>query len=173
MPDVILVDENDVPVGTMEKLEVHEKGLLHRAFSIFIFNKNGDMLLQQRADRKYHSPGLWTNACCSHPAPGEETLPAATRRLQEEMGFATFLKPAFKFTYQCHFDNDLSEHEYDHVFTGLYEGDIVAAEEEVKTWKYVSIDEIAQGLEIFPENYTAWFRIAFPKLVEYLAGSQG
>ena len=116
--DVILVDEHDVQTGTMEKMEVHQKALLHRAFSIFIFNEKGEMLLQKRADRKYHSAGLWTNACCSHPKPGEETLAAAEIRLQEEMGFNTELKKAFDFIYKAPFDNGLTEYEFDHVFIG-------------------------------------------------------
>src|SRR5258708_5798594 len=118
----------------MEKLEVHQKGLLHRAFSIFIFNRKGEMLLQQRALNKYHNGGLWTNACCSHPAPGEKTLTAATRRLKEEMGFTTALEKAFDFTYKVSFENGLTENEFDHVFTGRYEGSIEPNPDEVKDY---------------------------------------
>ena len=120
--DIILVNEEDVQVGTMEKMEVHERGLLHRAFSVFIFNKAGEMLLQQRALSKYHSGGLWTNACCSHPRPGEKTEDAAARRLFEELGFGTELRFAFSFTYKAAFDNGLTEHEFDHVFVGHFDG---------------------------------------------------
>src|ERR1700754_1322335 len=116
--EVILVNENDIPVGTMEKMEAHRKALLHRAFSVFIFNSKGEMLLQQRADKKYHSGGLWTNACCSHPKPGEEIETAASRRLREELGFGTGLRKVFDFIYQSPFDNGLTEFEFDHVFFG-------------------------------------------------------
>src|SRR5215468_430433 len=116
MEQVILVNELDEEIGTMEKLSAHEQGVLHRAISVFIFNEKGEMLLQQRASRKYHSGGLWTNACCSHPHPGEATHAAALRRLKEEMGFETSLKKAFDFVYKTSFDNGLTEHEFDHVF---------------------------------------------------------
>ena len=119
--EVILVNERDEPVGAMEKIEAHRKGVLHRAFSIFVFNKQGDLLLQQRAANKYHSGGLWTNTCCSHPEPGQQTKDAATKRLTEEMGFTTPLEKIFEFTYHTNFDNGLTEHEYDHVFTGQYD----------------------------------------------------
>jgi len=122
--DVILVNEQDQPVGTMEKMEVHQKALLHRAFSVFLFNDRGEMLLHKRADSKYHSGGLWTNACCSHPRPGEDTRSAAEKRLQEEMGIVTPLTKAFDFIYKASFDNGLTEHEFDHVFTGTYQGSI-------------------------------------------------
>ena len=118
--NVILVDENDAPIGIMEKIEVHQKALLHRAFSVFIFNSKGEMLLQKRANNKYHSPGLWTNACCSHPSPGQDTLEAATKRLQEEMGFTTAIEKVFDFIYKAPFDNGLTEYEFDHVFIGTY-----------------------------------------------------
>ncbi len=124
LTEVILVNEADEPIGTMEKMEAHVKGLLHRAFSIFIFNSRGEMLLQQRAGGKYHNGGLWTNTCCSHPIPGEKVLSAAKRRLSEEMGFVTELSPAFNFTYKATFDNGLTEYEYDHVLTGVYDGDV-------------------------------------------------
>src|ERR1700744_2758864 len=117
--EVILVDEADVQLGTMEKIEAHRKALLHRAFSVFIFNSKGEMLLQQRAAEKYHSPGLWTNACCSHPRPGEETQAAAMRRLMEELGFTLELEKIFDFTYRSEFENGLTEFEFDHVFVGL------------------------------------------------------
>src|SRR3954470_13284590 len=122
MEQVILVNEKDQAIGTMEKMEAHRKGVLHRAFSVFIFDRHGKMLLQQRAFHKYHSGGLWTNACCSHPLPGEDIESAAHRRLYEEMGFQTPLKKIFDFTYKADFRNGLTEYEFDHVFTGYYEG---------------------------------------------------
>ena len=128
---LILVDEQDNPIGTCEKMEAHRKGLLHRAFSVFIFDAQGRMLLQQRALSKYHSGGLWTNACCSHPFPGEDNLTAATRRLQEELGFTTSLRKAFDFYYRAAFDNGLTEHEFDHVFVGQYEGTLEVNPQEV------------------------------------------
>lgn len=166
--NVILVNENDEPIGQMEKLEVHQKALLHRAFSIFIFNEKNELLLQKRADTKYHSPGLWTNTCCSHPQPGQETLPAAQKRLQEEMGINAVLEKAFHFIYKAPFENGLTEHELDHVFIGRYAGDIVPNAEEVSDYCYKSINEIKASLLTHPQKYTAWFKIAFPKVVEFL-----
>ena len=122
MEEVILVNEQDEQTGTIEKMEAHRKALLHRAFSVFIFNGKGEMLLQQRAMGKYHSPGLWTNACCSHPRPGEEVETAAFRRLKEEMGIETSLKKIFDFIYRTEFDNGLTEYEFDHVYIGTYPG---------------------------------------------------
>jgi len=166
--DVILVDERDVQIGTMEKLEVHQKALLHRAFSIFIFNGKGEMLLHKRASNKYHSAGLWTNACCSHPSPGEETILSAQNRLQEEMGIHTSLEKAFDFTYKAAFDNGLTEHEFDHVFVGKYDGEIFPNKEEVSDYCFKSIDAIKDSIQTHPQKYTEWFKIAFPKLEEYL-----
>ena len=166
--DVILVDEHDVQTGTMEKMEVHQKALLHRAFSIFIFNEKGEMLLHKRAEKKYHSGGLWTNACCSHPQPGEETLAAAQMRLQEEMGFNTELKKAFDFIYKAPFDNGLTEHEFDHVFIGTYDGDIVPNTEEVSDYCFKPVAEIKNLIQSHPQKYTEWFKIAFPKMEAYL-----
>lgn len=166
--DVILVDEQDMPVGAMEKMEVHQKALLHRAFSIFIFNERGEMLLHKRADKKYHSGGLWTNACCSHPRPGEDTLAAAAKRLQEEMGIVTDIKKAFDFVYRAELDNGLTEHEFDHVFTGIYSGEIVPDKEEVSDYCYKTIDEIKDSIRSHPQKYTEWFKIAFPKMEAYL-----
>lgn len=167
--DVILVDENDIPTGTMEKIEVHEKALLHRAFSVFIFNSKGEMLLQQRAAEKYHSPLLWTNTCCSHPAPGQDVMAAAVKRLKEEMGFTTQLKKAFEFIYKAPFDNGLTEYEYDHVFTGVYDDAITPDEDEVCAYHYKSAESISTDLQLHPEKYSAWFKIAFPKLQAYIA----
>jgi len=170
--DLILVDENDSPLGTMEKMEVHQKALLHRAFSIFIFNGKGDMLLHQRASNKYHSAGLWTNACCSHPLNGQETIEAAEKRLKEEMGFTVPLKKAFNFTYKAILENGMTEHEYDHVFIGTYDGDIQPDEDEVKDFCFVNMNEIRSSIQSHPRKYTAWFKIAFPKVEEYLASIQ-
>ena len=166
--DVILVDEHDVQTGIMEKMEVHQKALLHRAFSIFIFNEKGEMLLHKRAEKKYHSGGLWTNACCSHPQPGEETLAAAQMRLQQEMGFNTELKKAFDFIYKAPFDNGLTEHEFDHVFIGTYDGDIVPNTEEVSDYCFKPVGEIKNLIQSHPQKYTEWFKIAFPKMEAYL-----
>jgi isopentenyl-diphosphate Delta-isomerase len=168
MHQVILVNEQDEATGIMEKMEAHEKAVLHRAFSVFIFNKEGFMLLQQRALTKYHSPGLWTNACCSHPFPGEETIDAALRRMKEELGFSTSIQKAFHFTYKAAFDNGLTEHEFDHVFVGTYEGALQLNTEEVKDITYKSMEEIAADLETVPHHYTAWFKIAFPLLSEWM-----
>ena len=166
--EVILVNEQDEAIGTMEKMEAHRKALLHRAFSVFIFNSKGEMLLQQRAFGKYHSGGLWTNACCSHPYPGEETLVAASRRLFEELGFNTPLKKIFHFTYKSPFENGLTEYEYDHVFTGMYEGEIKPDPAEVNAYAYKSLDEIAALLKSSPTEFTTWFHIAFPKVAEVI-----
>ena len=167
MEQVILVNEHDVELGTMEKMEAHLTGTLHRAFSIFIFNAKGEMLLQQRAATKYHNGGLWTNACCSHPLPGEITLTAANRRLQEEMGFTTTLEKAFDFTYKTLFENGLTEHEFDHVFIGTYDGEINANNAEVKDYCFKTISEIESSMQTHPQKFTAWFKIAFPKIKEF------
>lgn len=166
---VILVDEADSPIGHMEKMEAHQLGLMHRAFSIFIFNQAGEMLLQQRALVKYHSAGLWTNACCSHPRPGERTEQAAQRRLFEELGFTTGLNEIFDFTYTAGFDNGLIENEYDHVFTGIYDAVINPAQSEVMKIAWRSMEWISEDLNANPRNYTAWFHIAFPKICYWAA----
>jgi isopentenyl-diphosphate Delta-isomerase len=168
MTDVILVNEADEPIGTMEKMEVHQKALLHRAFSVFIFNKKGEMLLQQRAATKYHSAGLWTNACCSHPQPAEDTLSAAQKRLQEEMGFTVPLQKAFHFIYKTPFENGLTEHELDHVYIGKYDGNIVPNVAEVGDYCYKTMEDIAADIVATPATFTTWFAIAFPKVVAYL-----
>lgn len=167
MEHVILVNEQDEVLGVMEKMEAHEKALLHRAFSVFVFNAKHELLLQQRAFTKYHSAGLWTNTCCSHPRPGESTEAAAIRRLQEEMGFTTDLVKAFSFTYSASFDNGLTEHEFDHVFIGNYDGEIVINEEEVASYVYKPLEEVALLLKQEPATFTAWFHIAFPKIYEW------
>jgi isopentenyl-diphosphate delta-isomerase len=161
---LILVDENDRPVGTMEKMEAHHQGLLHRAFSVFIFDGKGKMLLQQRALTKYHGGGLWTNACCSHPFVGEATETAALRRLEEEMGFTTGIKKIFQFTYKAAVENGLTEHEYDHVFAGEYEGEINPNPEEVAAYKYETLTQIKQAIKEDGSEFTSWFKIAFPRV---------
>ena len=169
MDKLILVDKKDTPIGTIEKMEAHQKALLHRAFSVFIFNTKGEMLLQQRALDKYHSGGLWTNACCSHPYNGQETQAAAEKRLQEEMGFTTVLTKVFDFIYKAPFDNGLTEHEFDHVFTGTYDGAIVPDKSEVEDFCFMSMEDIKESLRLHPQKYTVWFKIAFPKMESYLA----
>jgi isopentenyl-diphosphate Delta-isomerase len=161
---VILVNEHDEESGIAGKMEAHRLGLLHRAFSVFVFNSKGEMLLQQRAMDKYHSGGLWTNACCSHPAPGEEISSAASRRLQEEMGFVTKLEKVFDFIYRTDFDNGLTEHEFDHVFTGEYDGKILSSSREVMDYCFKSMEDIGESLKFHPHMYTAWFRLVFPRI---------
>ena len=162
--EVILVDENDSPTGVAEKMAAHLEAKLHRAFSIFIFNSEGKMLLQQRALSKYHSGGLWTNACCSHPIPGESTLAAANRRLNEELGFETQIEKAFDFVYKAKFENGLTEYEFDHVFVGEFDGEIVFNKDEVMELSFESISSIKELMFKNPEQYTVWFQIAFPKV---------
>ncbi|MFI5131287.1 MAG: isopentenyl-diphosphate Delta-isomerase [Chitinophagales bacterium] len=167
LQQVILVDEQDEPAGTMEKMEAHRQGLLHRAFSIFIFNSKGDLLLQRRAINKYHSGGLWSNSCCSHPEPGEETVVAARRRLKEEMGFTTHLDKIFEFIYKAEFSNGLTEYEFDHVFAGRYEGSIDYNKEEVMDYCYKSLADIRDELRNHPDSFSKWFCVAFPKIEEW------
>jgi isopentenyl-diphosphate Delta-isomerase len=164
MEQVILVDENDVAKGTMEKMEAHEKALLHRAFSVFIFDEAGKMLMQQRSEKKYHSGGLWTNSCCSHPRPGEEVAAAASRRLQEELGFVTPIEKIFDFVYQSAFENGLTEYEFDHVFVGKYSGNIYPNPDEVAAYAYCDMNTLQQLLITEPAMFTSWFHIAFPKI---------
>jgi isopentenyl-diphosphate delta-isomerase len=164
---VILVNENDEPIGVMGKMEAHQKGFLHRAFSVFIFDSKGRMLLQQRAAEKYHGAGLWTNACCSHPFPGESTEDAAQRRLGEELGFVTPLKEIFAFTYKADVENDLIEHEYDHVFAGEYEGSIEANKNEVAAYRYKELKAVKLELLQQPQDFTSWFKIAFPRIEQW------
>jgi isopentenyl-diphosphate delta-isomerase len=160
---VILVDENDKEIGTEEKMKAHEEGVLHRAFSVFVFNSKGGMLLQQRARSKYHSGGLWTNTCCSHPRPGETVEHAAHRRLKEEMGFDCNLKEIAHFIYKAQLDHDLTEHEFDHVFVGRYDEDVNSNQDEVEDVSWVRPDDLKKDIDIHPERYTEWFKIAFKK----------
>lgn len=163
---VILVDEEDTEIGISEKIEAHKNPKLHRAFSIFIFDSKGKMLIHQRAHGKYHCPDLWTNACCSHPKPNESTDDAAHRRLVEEMGFDTKLDELFHFIYKAPFDNGLTEWELDHVFLGTFEGEIVPNPEEVGDFKYIDLDELEEDIKNNPDNYTPWFKIAVVKVLD-------
>src|SRR5215831_7942460 len=167
MEEVILVNEFDEESGTMEKMEAHRKGILHRAFSIFIFNNKNEMLLQQRSVHKYHSGGLWTNACCSHPKPGELTEAAAKRRLKEELGFETTLEKIFDFTYKASFENGLTEYEFDHVFAGIYNDEIDFNKHEVQDICFRSMGEIESAMQTHPNKFTAWFFIAFPMIKKW------
>ena len=161
MEYVVLVDKQDRDIGKMEKMEAHEKGLLHRAFSIFIFNSSGHILLHQRAESKYHSANLWTNTCCSHPRVNESLIDGANRRLLEEMGMKASLDYAFNFIYKVELENNLFEHEFDHVFYGVSDVLPVINPLEVKSYKYESPDLILRDIEHNPENYTTWFKICF------------
>ena len=165
---IVLVNEQDEMRGTMEKMEVHRKGLLHRAFSVFIFNSKGEMLLQQRALSKYHSAGLWSNACCSHPFPGETVEDGARRRLKEELGFSVKVIKAFDFIYKASFPNGLTEFEFDHVFAGEYNGEVQPNSVEVCDYCYKNMADIRDSLLQHPENYTAWLPVAFPKIEAWL-----
>ncbi|MBG43565.1 MAG: isopentenyl-diphosphate delta-isomerase [Aequorivita sp.] len=165
---VILVNEQDEKIGLMPKQEAHEKGVLHRAFSVFIFNNNNELMLQQRALHKYHSPGLWTNTCCSHQRDGESSLEAGKRRLSEEMGFVTDLKETTSFIYKAPFDNGLTEHELDHILIGNFEGTPNINKEEVASWKWMDLEEVKKDIKINPKIYTAWFKIIFDKFYQHL-----
>ena len=162
---VILVDEKDNEVGVGEKLKVHQEGKLHRAFSIFIFNSKNEMLLQKRAKTKYHSPALWTNACCSHPRPKKDLKSEAKRRLKEEMGIDCELKEVFSFIYKVNLGN-LTEHEFDHVFVGKFDGNPMPDNKEADDWKWVNINELRQDVKENPEKYTFWFRLILDKLAK-------
>ncbi|MGI9527684.1 MAG: isopentenyl-diphosphate Delta-isomerase [Weeksellaceae bacterium] len=165
---VVLIDNNDEPVGLMDKLEAHEAGLLHRAFSVFIFNDKGELLIQQRALNKYHSPGLWTNTCCSHPREGETYKEGAVRRLQEEMGFSTNLHYLFNFTYKADVGQGLTEHELDHVFKGTYNQEPNINPEEVASYQWVNLEELKHDIVANPLKYTTWFRIIFNEYIHHL-----
>ncbi|MCB0462276.1 MAG: isopentenyl-diphosphate Delta-isomerase [Flavobacteriaceae bacterium] len=172
---VILVNENDEQIGLMPKMEAHEKALLHRAFSVFIFNDKNELMLQQRALSKYHSPGLWTNTCCSHQREGESNIEAGKRRLQEEMGFVTELKETISFIYKAPFDNGLTEHELDHIMVGHYDKDPNINKDEVESWKWMDLEDVKVDMTLHPEKYTAWFKIIFDKFYNHinLVGNEG
>jgi len=163
---VILVTKEDIQIGLMPKMAAHERAQLHRAFSVFIFNDKNELLLQQRALDKYHSPGLWTNTCCSHQRDGETNLEAGKRRLQEEMGFSCDLKELFWFVYKAPFDNGLTEHELDHVMVGYYNDNPVINTEEVASYNWRALSDVKTDMQENPQKYTAWFKIIFK---EYLA----
>ena len=162
-----LVDENDQMYGTMDKLAVHQKGLLHRALSVFIFNTNGELLLQQRAWGKYHSEGLWSNTCCSHPRPGENIMDAANRRLQEEMGLDTELSYAFHFIYRADMGNGFTEHEYDHVFIGVSDEAPIPDPEEAADFKYMSMEVLEKELQEHPDKYSKWLNICYQQVLNH------
>ena len=166
---VILVDNNDNQIGLMPKLEAHEKGVLHRAFSVFIFNNHGELMLQRRALTKYHSPGLWTNTCCSHQRDGESNISSGKRRLKEEMGFDTELFEKTSFIYKAKFDNGLIEHEFDHVLVGSYNHSPIINSIEVDSWKWMSLENIKKDINDHPDKYTAWFKIIFEKYYKYIS----
>lgn len=165
---VVLVDTNDQPLGLMPKMEAHEKGLLHRAFSVFILNDAGELMLQQRALHKYHSPGLWTNTCCSHQRNGESNITAGKRRLQEEMGFVAELHELTSFIYKAPFNNGLTEHELDHIMIGHFNRTPEINPEEVANWKWMSVDDVRDDIQKHPENYTVWFIIIFDQFFEQI-----
>lgn len=165
---VILVNEQDEKIGLMPKMEAHEKAVLHRAFSVFVFNNKNELMLQQRALNKYHSPGLWTNTCCSHQRDGETNIQAGKRRLQEEMGFVVDLKESISFIYKAPFDNGLTEHEYDHVLLGKYENEPIINPDEVASWKWMPLEDVKDDIALKPELYTEWFKVIFDKFYEHI-----
>lgn len=162
---VVLVDREDNELGLMEKQQAHIAGLLHRAFSVFIFNSKGELMLQQRAASKYHSPTLWTNTCCSHPRENETYKDAANRRLMEEMGFESELSFKFHFIYKANLDNGLTEHELDHVFVGTFDGEPKLNSDEVMAYRWVEMDDLKKDMKKNPQNYTAWFKIIFDQYI--------
>lgn len=166
--NVILVNEKDEQLGTMPKMEAHEKAVLHRAFSVFVMNAEGEIMLQQRAAHKYHSPLLWTNTCCSHQRVGESNVAAGKRRLKEEMGFTTELKELFSFIYKAPFDNGLTEHELDHVMMGNFNDAPTINPAEVAHWKWMRPEDIKADMEKNPQSYTAWFKIIFEKFYQHM-----
>ncbi|MFM1876935.1 MAG: hypothetical protein RL266_2672 [Bacteroidota bacterium] len=169
---VILVNERDEQIGLMEKLEAHEKGALHRAVSVFIFNKKGELLLQKRAATKYHGAGLWTNTCCTHPRDGETNLECAHRRLKEEMGIETQLSEQFSFMYKAEVENGLIENEYDHVFFGVFDRNLELNPHEVEDCTFVSLGNVSKEAEQHPERFSIWFRIILEKFREHLSGME-
>jgi isopentenyl-diphosphate Delta-isomerase len=169
---VILVNEQDEQIGLMPKMEAHEKALLHRAFSVFVFNDNDELMLQQRALDKYHSPGLWANTCCSHQRNGETNIAAGKRRLKEEMGFVTDLQESISFIYKAPFDNGLTEHEYDHILLGTYNDAPKINLEEVASWKWMKLEDVKEHMALHPEIYTEWFKIIFSNFYNHINRKQ-
>ncbi len=170
--EVILVDENDIEVGREEKMKAHIEGKLHRAFSIFVVNANNELMLQKRAKDKYHSAGLWTNTCCSHPAPGEDMAEVIHRRLLEEMGIICQLNPAFSYLYKTTFENGLTEHEFDHVFIGYYEGAARPNPAEVEDWRWMDMEILKQDLKENAYKYTFWFRQMYEQFYQFYKASK-
>jgi isopentenyl-diphosphate delta-isomerase len=171
-PEVILVDIKDNQTGTMSKLKAHREARLHRAVSVFIRNSKGEWLLQKRAANKYHSGGLWTNTCCTHPLPGEDNMDSASRRLNEEMGLSCKLNEVFSFIYKEELDNNLTEYEFDHVFTGISDAVPVINPLEVSDWKYIPFDELKKDIESNPSSYTVWFREIYQNVFDHLTGKR-
>lgn len=169
---ILTVDEQDRETGYMEKMEVHKKGILHRAFSVMIFNNKGEVLLQKRAKHKYHSPGLWSNSCCSHQREGETLTEAVIRRIKEELGIACDCKEIFNFKYRVEFDNGLIEHELDHVFIGYYNGNVFPNEDEVEETRWVTMDRLNKEISEHPEDFTYWFKILMKQPEMQLIGQQ-
>lgn len=165
---VVLVDKNDQELGAMNKMEAHEKGVLHRAFSVFVFDNNDKLIMQRRALSKYHSPGLWANTCCSHPRKNEITKEAAHRRMKEEMGFDCEIQKAFDFVYNSDVGQGLTEHEFDHVFIGYFDDEPLINSDEVDSWKKMTLEEIEADMNENPDFYTVWFRIAFPRVKKFM-----
>ncbi|MDD5433461.1 MAG: isopentenyl-diphosphate Delta-isomerase [Candidatus Pacebacteria bacterium] len=163
---VILVDENDNQIGEMEKLKAHQLGALHRSFSIFIFNLKGEMLLQKRSKSKYHSPGLWSNACCSHPENKKSITKEAQKRLEKEMGIKLYLREILSIVYKAKV-GDLIEHEFDHIFIGTFNGSAKPNKKEVEAWKWVAIDELRKDIAEKPEIYAEWFKIILEQVIAY------
>nr|WP_314265133.1 isopentenyl-diphosphate Delta-isomerase [uncultured Moellerella sp.] len=163
---LILVDKNDQPIGTMPKMQAHKLGRLHRAFSIFLFDRQGKLLIQQRALHKYHSAGQWANSCCSHPKPDELTLDAAHRRLEEELNMSTPLTHVDEFLYHSNVNGNLIEHEYDHIYVGLYEGEITPNPDEVADIQWIDITKLNDEINRQPEKYTEWFKLIFAHYTE-------
>ena len=164
MEQVVLVDEQDHPIGLMEKQAAHIGPHLHRAFSVFIFNSEGELLMQQRALSKYHSPGLWTNTCCSHPRDGETLAEATSRRLMEEMGMRCEMHEVYTFIYKAPVGRGLTEHEFDHVWIGRSDDTPKINREEVESWKYMSLSDLKKDIQLHPELYTEWFKITFEEM---------
>lgn len=159
MEKVILVDNDDNEIGTMEKMEAHRKGALHRAFSVLVFNSKGEMLIQKRAKTKYHSGGLWSNACCSHPRPGEDTAVAAKRRMKEELGIDVQPEFLYKFKYKVQLEGDLTEHELDHVYECIYDGEPISNPDEIDDHQFLSLEELTHNIQDTPQRYSYWFNL--------------
>ena len=166
---VVLVDKKDNPIGTMSKIKAHKEAVLHRAFSVFILNQKGELMLQKRALHKYHSPGLWTNTCCSHQRKGEDNITAGKRRLKEEMGFSTPLETLFSFIYKAPFENGLTEHELDHVLLGYYEKSPKINLDEVAEWRWMDLESVAKSIKEIPDDFTVWFKIIFERFYKHIS----